>query len=207
MRNFILLFVLCWSSATFAQTEKTPENAQPQSSKNLIDDGFSLGLAGGINNPCGLMGVNGEFPSLGAVSIGFGLGVSTWGDKFYIDVKHYMKPSHLGWAFGGGISYNSGLNNFTTDMQTIYNTTEQVTLNLKPQTNLFAAAYRYYKIGRGYNRFYYLLGFTIPLTARGNYEQIDGTPISNNAQQVLQLLSPGGLMIGAGFNFSLKSRG
>lgn len=158
-----------------------------------------VGLSMGINNPSGFLGFDIDIPIVPNFSIGAGIGSSTWGTKVYIDGKYYMKPCHRGWAFGIGVTHNAGMNNFMTNLETIYGT-EQVTVDLLGETNAFLGAYYFWTIGRRYNRFYLEAGYSARFSSV-QYTEVSGDPLDNNGQRVLQILSPGGLMIGAGFSF------
>jgi hypothetical protein len=158
----------------------------------------------GINNNTGLVGVGIDVPVGQKLLLGAGAGISTWGDKIYIGGKYFLRPGHTGWAFGGGVTHNTGLTNFTDNLETVYGNTEQVTLNLNAQTNVFLAAYRYWSIGRKrINKFYLELGWSVPLTG-DRFDQTDGDPISSNSTATMNLLSPGGIIVGAGFSFGVR---
>ena len=86
------------------------------------------------------------------------------------------------------------------NLETIYGTTEEVGLNLNPQTNIFFAAYHYWNLGKRYNRFYIEPGYSIPLSTV-KYVQKTGDPITSESAHRIKLTSPGGIIISAGFSF------
>ncbi len=158
----------------------------------------------GINNNTGLVGVGIDVPVGQKLLLGAGAGISSWGDKIYIGGKYFLRPGHTGWAFGGGVTHNTGLKNFTTSLETVYGNTEDVQLNLNAQTNVFLAAYRYWNIGRKRtNNFYLELGWSVPLTG-DRFDQTGGDPISDNSTATMNLLSPGGIIAGAAFSFGVR---
>jgi hypothetical protein len=85
-------------------------------------------------------------------------------------------------------------------METIYGTTENIELNLKPVTNLFVSVYRFIALGQGKSRLYFNLGYSLPMTS-SYYTQVSGSPMSKNSELVMKILRPGGLIAGLGFSF------
>lgn len=165
---------------------------------------FYITTSTGFNNNTGIIGVNFDVPVSAHVMIGGGMGASTWGSKLFAGAKYFLRPScGLGWAFGAGITHSSGARNFHTDMETILGTTEQVRLNLSPQTNAMMAVYRYWHLGCGSNRFYAEAGWSTPFSDKGRYRQTGGIPISKDASDVVNALSPGGPILAIGFSFGL----
>jgi hypothetical protein len=215
---FTTIILLSVSQLATAQDDVYQSNKQPNNKlekskkteknvpeKKAVNPAFCrkayIGFSLGVNNPGGIIGFDLDIPILKNVSIGAGAGSSTWGTKVYIDGKYYLKPCHRGWAFGVGITHNTGENNFTANLETIYQT-ESVTLNLNPQTNMFIGAYYFWTIGRRYNRFYAEAGYSVPFSTY-SYSEIYGDPLDNVGERTVKILSPGGLMIGAGFSFGV----
>jgi len=161
-----------------------------------------IGLSTGINNETGLLGFNIDIPVLSSLSIGAGAGLSSWGTKVYGEVRYYLAPCQRGWAFGAGITHNTGLSNFNTQMETISNTQEPVVLNLNPQSNAFIKVYRFWNLGRAKNRFYTAFGWSVPITTP-SYDQLAGEPLSQNSINEMKILEPGGLVLSLGFSFGL----
>lgn len=160
-----------------------------------------IDLGTGMNANTGMLGGGLDYHVTKDVSINAGLGLLTsWGNKFYLGGKGYLKPCHKDWAFGGGLTYSSGISKYVSIQETIYGTKEKVTLDLLPQTCLFVSAYKYWKLGRNSNRFYLQLGWSRSLNAQ-KFTQTQGTPVSNTSAAVTRFISPGGLIVGAGFSF------
>jgi hypothetical protein len=158
-------------------------------------------LSTGINNNGGLLGIGADVHVSGDFSVNAGLGIlTTWGYKLYAGGKYFFKPCHKGWAIGGGFTYNTGIPEFKSDQETIYGTTEQVTVKLAPQVNALVAAYKYWSVGKKSNRVFLQLGFSAALT-QDKYTQLSGSPISKNSDRALRIVSPGGIIVGAGFSF------
>ncbi|MFI5196790.1 MAG: hypothetical protein ACHQD8_06850 [Chitinophagales bacterium] len=161
-----------------------------------------IGFSTGINNPGGFIGVDIDVPIAKNVSIGAGFGSSTWGNKIYLDGRYYLKPCHRGFALGAGITHNTGNTTYTTRLRTIYGNKEVVTLKLDPQTNAFIGVYYFWTLGKRYNRLYAAAGYSVPF-ATYHYTEITGAPLSNRGERMVEILSPGGFMLGAGFSFGM----
>ena len=159
-----------------------------------------INLSTGLNSNAGIIGLGLEIPVSDHISLEGGLGISSWGYKAYACGKYYIHPDFKGWAFGPGITYNSGLDRFTTNLETAYGSTETVELHLDPQANLFLAAYRNWRLGRQSNRIFLQLGLSMPVTGV-SFWQTGGTPISRNAESVTRFIAPGGLIVAVGFSF------
>ena len=159
----------------------------------------------GCNNNTGIVGVSFDIPIEKYLSVEAGLGESSWGTKLTLGGKYYLKPCHRGWAFGTGLTYNTGLNGFTDNLETQYNggPVESVTFNLHSQTNVYFAAYRYWNLGRRYNRFYIEFGYSVPLGSQNKYDQTMGDPISPKSADVMNLIAPGGVIAAIGFSFAI----
>ena len=163
---------------------------------------FYITTGTGINNNTGLLGVNFDKPVAKSVSVAGGLGISSWGYKFFVGGSYYLKPCHRGWAFGGGLTYNTGIHDYQqNNVETVYGTKETVQLELHPQANVFVAAYHYWSIGKRSNRLFAEIGWSQRVTTGYKFTQTYGSPISKTSADVYNLISPGGPIIGAGFSF------
>jgi len=160
-----------------------------------------LGISGGVNNFCGITGISLDVPVGESVSMEGGVGISTWGTKLGIGAKYYFGPCHTGWALGAGFTHNTGLGAFNDNMGTIYGN-EDVTLDLKPQTNMYVAGYRYWPVGKKGNRMFITAGWSFRLSSE-LYTESYGDPLSSVGDRVLNIIAPGGLMFGGGFAFGL----
>src|ERR1700749_1816190 len=121
-----LLMTIFGSTAFAQQTRDNPTKETPQSSerkqsykrtKHKSCPVFYFTTGSGINNNTGLLGVSFDKPVAKSVSVAGGIGISSWGYKFYVGSTYYLKPCHRGFAFGGGLTYNTGLHNYQSDME------------------------------------------------------------------------------------------
>ena len=204
MRKCVLtLFTLLSFIDSFAQDAPPRKYAIKSKHANGCPRAY-LGIGTGINNSIGILGLACDIRVAPFVSIEEGLGISTWGPKFSIAGKYYLKPCNNGWAFGAGMSHNLGIKHFHNTMETIYSRSENVILTLHPVTNLFLAAYNYVRLGNGNSRFYTTFGYSVPLGAK-SFEQVRGHPITRHSERVMKFLTPGGIVFGMGFSFALGS--
>ena len=209
MKKIVLaLLLVSVSLSVFAQSADSSGHKPFKKEKNKVHTGkcpsFFIALSLGLNNNTGIVGVNADIPVSNHFSVDAGIGFSTWGGKFYGGAKYFLKPCHYGWAFGSGITYNTGIKNFDDNLPTIDGATEEVELQLNPQVNLVFAAYRYWALGRNKSRFYIELGYSLPLLGSDRYTQTAGTPINDVASESIKLISPGGLIAAIGFAFGAK---
>ncbi len=160
-----------------------------------------IGFGSGINNSAGILGLEFNLSLAKHVTLDAGVGPSTWGNKLFIGSKYYLRSPQRGFAFGGGFTFNSGQENRTAKLETI-NGPQRVTLTLKPQLNAFAAAYKYWRLGKRNNRFYTGLGWSAPVMHH-HIKEVYGSPLSQKGRDRENKRSPGGLMLCFGFSFAL----
>lgn len=164
--------------------------------------GAYLGFSTGLNNSVGIMGPQIEVALPANIGIGAGIGLSTWGWKTALDVKYYFAPCHRGWAVGAGITHNSGLDQFKSNMPTTVGDRD-VILSLKPMTNVMICGYYYFRLGKNGSRFYLQGGYSIPL-APVDYTPDHNYTLTQESDDAIKTISPGGVIIGVGLSFALR---
>lgn len=198
MQKFILILNCIFLTATALK-------AQPRNSGNRS---FScpklyIGVSTGLENPGGLLGFNVDVPVTQQFSLGTGVGLSSWGYKTYGEGRFYFGECNRGWALGTGITYNTGIRNFNTVLPTKLYGEQDVPLDLEPKLNVFLAAYRFWSLGRSGHRMYLALGYSLR-TDNNNYTILNPVyELTTEGKQVMQILAPGGFMIGFGFSFGV----
>lgn len=160
-----------------------------------------IGFSTGINNPVGLIGPQVDVAVSPSVSVGTGVGLSTWGTKTFLEARYYFKPCNRGWAIGSGFTYNTGLDNVAfKDVETLAGDAD-VSIDGKPQANFMVSGYHFFNLGRARrNRFHLQFGFSVPLSNK-EFTQVSGPPVTGQTRDVLLTLAPGGIIIGLGFSF------
>lgn len=165
-----------------------------------------LGLGSGINYSTGLIGLNIEVPVFKGLSIGGGAGLSSWGTKFFGELRYSFSPCNRGWALGTGVTYNTGLEDFATDLPTTRGT-RSVTMDLNPKLNAFLCGYRIWTVGKSArNRFHLQLGYSMPLSNDDYTILSPGVVLADEGVAAMDLVSPGGLVFGIGFSFGIGGR-
>lgn len=192
MRTKILTIVfVLYSIGSFA----APGWGQPSCKK------FYLGISTGINNQSGLVGVNFDIPVTSQFSLGTGLGLSSWGLKTYAEGRFYFRECNRGWALGAGITYNTGLENISTDLPTTTGT-KSVLMDWEPSTNAMLSGYHFFNLGRGGHRFYLQLGYSYRLD--DNIYTIKSPDIlTADGKTAMDIVKPGGVIFAFGFSFGL----
>ena len=201
----ILLFSIICISSYGQQAWVDSNNAvtnRPNNIKRKPAHSY-IGFSAGVNNPAGLIGFDFNIPVKKYVMLCGGLGFSTWGNKLHFEGKYFVKPHHLGFAVSAGIAFNSGVENFNANLETVNQTKERVTINMHPLSTIFMGAYHYWKLGKGPNRFFMLAGWDSPLT-QPQYDIIyNGPQLTDRSKNYMRHREPGGVMMGIGFSFGL----
>jgi hypothetical protein len=161
---------------------------------------FYIGIQSGMESFAGLFGVTGDYRIRDNFFIHVGAGLGSWGGKFSAGIRNEKSPGK-GIGYGVYISRASGLKNFTTLLETVGGSTEEVNLDLLPGLTLNPVVSYKWITGRG-NRFFLEGGYAVPLQSNP-WKILDGHTISETSKSVLKILSPGGLSIGLGFQFAL----
>jgi hypothetical protein len=192
----------------FAQDANvSPEKETRKSKKVRVRPGrcpaIYITTSTGINNNTAILGFSFDVPVSKNVSIDAGPGTGTWGNKVYVGAKYYLKPCHRGFAFGTGLTYCPGVNHDHANLTTVYGNTEDVGYNKNPQTNILFAAYKYWYLGKKYNRVYVELGWSAPLSSGEKITQLYGDPISSDTRSSLDSDAPGGPILAVGVSFGV----
>jgi hypothetical protein len=197
---------------TFAQdiTITTSETKTPKKERRQRSGPCPLiyfTISSGANNNTAITGFSFELPVSTHIAIEAGVGTGTWADKAYAGVKYYLQPCQRGFAFGTGLTYAPGIYHRWYDLETIDGTTQHNEFNKNPQANLMFAVYKYWNLGRKYNRIYAELGYSMHLTRPDKYgnrfTQLTGTPITEHAANSLNATAPGGPIAAVGISFGL----
>jgi hypothetical protein len=164
-----------------------------------------LGIGTGINYPTGVLGVSLELQIINNLTAYGALGLGSWGGKVGAGIRYYTNYPQ-GWAFGLGYSYSSGLNNLEVQLEGQHvnggtNGTSPVTFKLLPVSTINISGVKQWLIGKQKkNRIGLELGYAIP-TAQDRYDTRES--LTPEGKDFMNLLQPGGLMLGTSFSFGL----
>lgn len=203
------LFTALICTGSFAQNNNLPpeemENAKIKRKKVRLDRGPAIYIttSTGLNNNTGVMGFNFELPLSPTVTIDAGPGYGFWGHKVYVGAKYYLRPAQRGFAFGIGVTHAAGEKSMRHLETSIYGNTTESTFRQNPQTNALFAAYKYWSLGKQYNRIYAQLGWSAPLSGGDRITQLSGPRMSNNSIRARGSMAPHGPILAFGFSFGL----
>ncbi len=195
----LLSIIVITKNLSFSQTNKY--DVVPESPS------FYFGIGTGINFNTGLTGIK-----LGARLNEFSLieasaGIGSWGNKIGLGIVLNAKNS-TSWCPVISISRATGLDKFSNNLELknssgiTYNRDVDITLN--PAT-LFNISMQRQWIRPSGNRIVLELGYSI-LFAGSEYSVIlnQGEKLSDNSERAMNILKPGGIMIGFTYNFAIK---
>lgn len=161
---------------------------------------FYVGVSTGLENQSGVLGPNFDIPLLPRLSFGVGAGRSTWGFKGYSEARVYLGECNRQLALGTGVTYNTGIKNYTTLLPTTGGDAN-VDFELHPSLNAFASIYYFFNLGReGDHRFYLQTGYSYPISTDVYTIESDHV-LTADGETVMQILRPGGVIFALGFSF------
>lgn len=162
---------------------------------------FYLGLGTGINSYTGLAGISGNYIIDKTLFLQGGLGLSTWGIRTSIGIRYDQSYRH-GFTFGLNLTNSSGIDDIDMEFQSSNGSTQVVNMRLEnaPAINI-KTGYNWW-FGK-YNTLNINLGYSFALKNQP-WEVKDGSTLSQFEQQILQLISPGGLILEAGLTFGIQ---
>jgi hypothetical protein len=176
-------------------------NDSIQNKTDVKYPGVFVGLSAGINHHAGLLGLSLDVNVVKNLSLFGGVGVGGWGYKTSVGLKYY-KQYPYGVSYFGGLSHASGMKDFETELETSSGSKEKVKLDLFGINNLNLGMGYVWKVGNNM-RFGLDFGYSICLSQK-KYEVKSGQTLSSNAEKVMDILVPGGLILGLAFNFGIN---
>ena len=190
----IILLLLCLFLLTKVDAQEITENQTAEYPQ------VYLGFGTGFDNFTGLLGVSGTLKFHERFSVRGGTGVSGWGFKNSIGLKYDTKEIG-GWSYCLGYSYSPGFKGLKMDNELESGGTREVTVDYLSASTINLAVDRNWKIGKA-NIFYIEFGYAIPLQSN-RWRTTDGSVLTSVSKSTLNILQPGGLILGAGFAFRI----
>lgn len=158
---------------------------------------LDLGVSGGINNPAGIYGVEGDFRIDDRFSAGLGFGKGAWGLRITPQARLYPFTIHeAGLFLETGVSLNTG---GSMDLRVNGQVAQTVDMYVTPTANI-AVGWRQ-QVGR-YFWWSARAGWQQRLY-NSNHAVRGGGPIDSNMQGMVNLSNPGGLSLGLSGGFTL----
>lgn len=193
----ILLIVFVFGFLNTVNCQQQDNSYDPRGGTPIAFIGFSTG----IDNMIGVLGPQIDFVLGQNLTVGAGIGLSSWGTKYALNLQYHPKGLY-NFYFKGGYSKNSGLDEFEVEMELENGSSQKILMDLKPVSNVFFTFGYGVKLGKR-NRFYVEGGYAVPLNADDFYYIYGNEQLSKTSEKVMKILRPGGLVIAAGFNFAI----
>ncbi|MFZ4796873.1 MAG: hypothetical protein ACOYMA_05225 [Bacteroidia bacterium] len=187
--------------------------AKNSNSQNINDYGiiekkpaFYLGIGTGINNSCGLAGFKLGIRLNDKLILDAGVGVGSWGSKVALGMVFNAIDKNA-WCPVLSISRASGINDAIVKLEVVddfgIKSKKDISMDLTAATMFNLGIQRQWERKSG-NRLVLDLGFSI-LVDGASHENIDYTiHFSDKGKRDLDLLKPGGLMVGFSYNFGVN---
>lgn len=193
-----LLFLICLPG--FVLNARTATGDRVSKPGAIPCSRMYVGFSTGMNNSVGFIGPTIDVAVTEHWSAGTGIGLSTWGNKMFLEGRYYFGSCNRGWAIAAGFTYSAGSQGLNLpDVKTVYGE-ENVVIDQHPQYNAMLSGAYFFNLGRARrNRFHLQAGYSLPFGTKGQFDS--QTPLSPEGEQQVQFLAPGGLMVGLGFSF------
>ena len=190
----IILLLLCLFLLTKLDAQDITENQTAEYPQAY------LGFGTGFDNFTGLIGVSGTLKIHEKFSVRGGTGLSGWGFKNSIGIKYDLKETG-GWSYCLGYSYSPGFKGIKMDNELESGGTREITVDYLSASTINLAVDRNWRIGKA-NIFFLEFGYAIPLQSN-RWRVTDGSVLSSVSKSTLNILQPGGLILGVGFAFKV----
>jgi hypothetical protein len=198
LRHIILLHIIL--ATAFLSCTMSLKAQQPYSSTEEIETPSHFWGLGIMFNEGGLGGAL-EIPLAQKVYLAGNAGLGSWGYKIGAGITFYPEGVPYKSAYSLGFSHATGLAGFETELFVEPDDQEKdVTLDLLP-ANTINLMYSYNIRLRTTNKFVLYTGYAIPVTSKAFKLKTDGITLSSTSEQMLQILQPGGLILGFRFMF------
>ena len=190
----IILFSLCLLLITKLDAQEITENQTAEYPQ------VYLGVGTGFDNFTGFMGVSGTLKMYERFSVRGGAGFSGWGLKSSLGIKYDQSETGR-WSYCLGYSHSPGLEGIKLDMELESGGTQEITVDYLSAGTINLAIDRNWRIGKA-GIFYIEFGYAVPLQSN-RWRVTDGSSLTSSAEMALNILQPGGLILGAGFAFKV----
>ncbi len=191
-KQFLALVFGAFAMTAFSQTTVTT-NGGVSTGK-----GTYLGISTGINSPSGAIGLRLDSKLSDKVMLGVGAGLGSWGYKISF-TGYYQTPSN--WCPMFGIGRASGAPEVPITIQESGKLDRTININLDPVTYANLGVQKQWFTNKG-NRLFIELGYCFAFNNNAFKPVNPAEKLSVETRQVINFISPGGLI--AAFGFALK---
>lgn len=194
MRKILLLVFLVFLS--LAANAQNGEYYDPDDRPK-----FYFGLGTGVNTYTGLAGISANYILDKTLFLQGGLGLSSWGIRTSIGLR-YDHSYRNGLTFGINLIRSSGIDDIDMEFDSGNGSPNTVNMRLESVGTInFKTGYNFW-IGE-YNTLNLNIGYALALKNQP-WEVKDGSTLSSFEYQVLQLISPGGIILEVGMTFGIQ---
>lgn len=192
-KNLLILCIIIFSVELKAQEEKSyyePDN-RPK---------FYIGGGTGINSYTGLAGISANYIIDKTLFVQGGIGLSTWGIRTSIGLRYDQSYRH-GFTYGINLSRSSGIRDIDIEFDSGTRSPNEVNMQFKSVSTFNLKAGYNWWFGK-HNTLNINIGYAVAMKNRP-WVVKDGSTLSQIDQAVLQLISPGGVIIEMGLTFGI----
>jgi hypothetical protein len=166
-----------------------------------------LGGTIGINNSGGMIGLKADMKLSDDLMVGGAFGLGSWGGKYTLSI-YYVNKSN--WNPMIGISKATGLdsvpikNIMVYDKSTGASSEQEVVFKYNSVTLINFGVQKQWVGKRRGNRVYIDAGYSFPISGKDTYSlRNSNLTLSRDAKTSMDLVSPGGIIIGGGYCFRI----
>jgi hypothetical protein len=179
--------------------------------QNIVCKKTYLGLQTGINNNNGIIGLSIEQAVAKKWTLNTGVGIGSWGYKFFAEGRYYFHANcYRNTAIGLAFTNSTGFKGLKpSGLETNYGKVD-VLIDGAFISNASFSFYKFWSIGKKRsNKFYLSAGYSLRLTeinyqiANETKNKYSGIQLSENSNNAIRAITPGGIILGLGFYFRL----
>ena len=203
MKKFAIVFIALLPPVYVFSQYQDPDMDQVESKQVINTYPLYLGLGSGVNHYSGIIGLTTEGNISGNFSAVGDLGIGDLGYKFSAGLRYYQHyPKGL--FYGVGISYTPGIDSTRVKLETTQSTgkTTDVDLKINKIETLNLSLGYAWTLGKRF-RFNLELGYAILLPDTPYEVLTPGVKLTSTSKQAMNLITPGGLLLGFGFSFGM----
>ena len=201
MNKFLIASILLGflSIIAFSQEDGFYNNNEQKTieTENTLKTFIGFGM--GINNHCGMIGALVEFSPFKKFSFIGGAGLGGWGGKTALGMRYYNRGFPKKLFYGLAFTSAGGIQGYEMEMETTTSDSETVEINLNRANNIaITVGYQWMLFRNG--RLNFEAGYSFPLQDKAYEVVTSGIELSETSEAMMQVLTPGGLIIGLAFS-------
>ena len=196
-RVMFVVIAVCMSVTANCQQSKSYYSKDPHGT-SVNSPTTYLGVGLGVNS-IGILGgsIEGKFHE--KVSLAASAGLGTWGYKLTAGGRYYFSDRT---AIGISYALATGLSKVRLNLENSSGNKQDINMQLLPVHLINITYHKFWKLGKGNSRFGVEAGYSISLSPIHQYKVLDQSVIlSDNSVRVMNVLQPGGLILGINFTF------